>query len=105
MIYIKYTYNVSPAIASGICFLSLFFISRTCVEEDVVLVALSSCSCQVDTTEVIASLKARIQQDVAQLIKSSVPKCLICMVSPFLHGGCETFTSQKPVPVNKCSAY
>ncbi|KAI0236343.1 RING-type domain-containing protein [Lamellibrachia satsuma] len=36
-------------------------------------------NCQVDTTEVIASLKARIQQDVAQLIKSSVPKCLICM--------------------------
>ncbi|KAK2177485.1 hypothetical protein NP493_595g00033, partial [Ridgeia piscesae] len=39
----------------------------------------TSDSCQVDPSEVIASLKARIQQDVVQLAKSNVPRCLICM--------------------------
>ena len=46
-----------------------------------VLFSFSTCSCQVDPSEVIASLKARIQQDVVQLAKSNVPRCLICMVS------------------------
>jgi len=57
------------------CFLVNFYV------EMYVMFSLSTCSCQVDPSEVIASLKARIQQDVVQLAKSNVPRCLICMVS------------------------